>query len=137
MGSGPEAKRSVERELKRILSGGRPTRLDVDYVAADGRVVMFSGSMQSQQAGGKIVAAQSILRDVTEQRIAERQLDQSQRNLEALVENTGDSIWSLDRHHRLITLNSAFALAMEARTGSEPKVGQLPAEVFPPEDIAW
>ncbi len=133
----PAQRAVVERELKRNLSGGRPAHLDVDYVAADGRLVMFSGSMQSQQAGGKIVAAQSILRDVTEQRLAERQLDQSQRNLEALVENTGDLIWSLDRHHRLITLNSAFALALEARTGSEPKVGQLPAEVFPPEDIAW
>ena len=133
----PAQRLAVERELKRILSGGRPTRLDVDYVAADGRLVMFSGSMQSQQAGGKIVAAQSILRDVTEQRIAERQLDQSQRNLEALVENTGDSIWSVDRHHRLITLNSAFALATEARTGTEPMVGQLPAQVFPAEDVAW
>lgn len=133
----PAQRGAVERELKRILSGGRPARFDVDYVAADGRVVMFSGSTQPQQASGKIVAAQSILRDVTEQRLAERQLDQSQRNLTALVENTGDSIWSVDRHHRLITLNSAFALAMEARTGSEPAVGQLPAQVFPPEDVDW
>ncbi len=133
----PAQRGAVETELKRILNGGRPARFDVDYVAADGRVVMFSGSTQPQQAAGKIVAAQSILRDVTEQRLAERQLDQSQRNLTALVENTGDSIWSVDRHHRLITLNSAFALAMEARTGSEPAVGQLPEQVFPPEDIAW
>jgi PAS domain S-box-containing protein len=133
----PAQRAAVEKELKRILSGGRPARFDVDYVAADGRVVMFSGSTQPQQSAGKIIAAQSILRDVTEQRLAERQLDQSQRNLTALVENTGDSIWSVDRHHRLITLNSAFSLAMEARTGSEPAVGQLPAQVFPPEDVEW
>jgi PAS domain S-box-containing protein len=133
----PAQRASVEREVKRILSGGRPARFDVDYVAADGRVVMFSGSMQAQHAAGKIIAAQSILRDVTEQRLAERRLDESQRNLAALVENTGDSIWSVDRHHRLITLNSAFALAIEARTGAEPAVGQLPAQVFPPEDVAW
>lgn len=93
---------------------------------------MLSGSVQAQQAAGRTVATQSILRDVTEQRLAERQLDESQRNLEALVENTGDSIWSVDRHHRLITLNSAFALAMEARTGSEPHVGQLPPRSFRP-----
>ncbi|MEQ1856035.1 MAG: PAS domain S-box protein, partial [Longimicrobiales bacterium] len=133
----PAQRTSVERELKRILGGGRPARFDVDYVAADGRVVMFSGSMQAQHAGGRIVAAQSILRDVTEQRLAERKLDESQRNLAALVENTGDSIWSVDRHHRLITLNSAFALALEARTGTEPTVGQLPVQVFPAEDADW
>jgi PAS domain S-box-containing protein len=133
----PAQHSKIERELSRTLQGGRPARIDVDFVAADGRVVMFSGSMQAQQEGGRTIAAQSIFRDVTEQRLAERQLDQSQRNLNALVENTGDSIWSVDRHHRLITLNSAFALAMEARTGSEPTVGQLPDQVFAPGDVAW
>ncbi|MGE0159214.1 MAG: PAS domain S-box protein [Gemmatimonadales bacterium] len=133
----PAQRSKLERELQRILDGGRPTRFDVDFVAADGRVVMLSGSMQAQQVGGRTVSAQSIFRDVTEQRLAQRELDASRRNLTALVENTGDSIWSVDREHRLITLNSAFALAVEARTGSEPVVGQLPAQVFPPEDVAW
>jgi len=133
----PAHRARLEKEVQRILNGGAPSRFDVDYVAADGRVVMLSGSVQAQQSGGRTVATQSILRDVTEQRLAERQLDESQRNLEALVENTGDSIWSVDRDHKLITLNSAFALAMEARTGHEPKVGQSPSEVFLPEDVAW
>ena len=133
----PSQRTKIQRELERILDGGRPARFDVDYVSADGRVVMLSGSMQAQQVGGKTVSAQSIFRDVTEQRLAQRELDASRRNLTALVENTGDSIWSVDREHRLITLNSAFALALEARTGSEPQVGQLPGELFPPEDVEW
>jgi PAS domain S-box-containing protein len=133
----PAQRARMQREFKRILAGGSPTRFDVDYVASDGRVVMLSGSVQAQQSNGRTIATQSILRDVTEQRLAERQLDESQRNLEALVENTGDSIWSVDRHHRLITLNSAFALAMEARTGHEPEVGQLPEDVFLPKDVPW
>jgi PAS domain S-box-containing protein len=133
----PAHRAALRRELARILGGGHPRRFDVDYVASDGRVVMLSASTQAQRAGGKIVATQSILRDVTEQRLAERQLDESQRNLQALVENTGDSIWSVDRHHRLITLNSAFSLALEARTGHEPSVGQLPSDIFPPEDVGW
>ena len=110
----PAQRVKIQRELERILDGGQPARFDVDYVAADGRVVMLSGSMQPQQVGGKTVSAQSIFRDVTEQRLAQRELDASRRNLTALVENTGDSIWSVDREHRLITLNSAFALAVEA-----------------------
>jgi PAS domain S-box-containing protein len=133
----PAHRGPVRKEFKRILDGGTPRRFDVDYVAADGRVVMLSGSVQVQQSAGRTVATQSILRDVTEQRLAETQLAEAQQNLEALVENTGDSIWSVDRHHRLITLNSAFALEMEARTGTEPQVGQLPAEVFLPQDVGW
>ena len=126
-----------EQELGRVLEGGDPERFNVEYVAADGRIVILSGSAQAQYVRGEAVGTQGILRDVTEQRLAERQLDESRANLAALVENTGDSIWSVDRQHKLITLNSAFSLAMEARTGSEPKVGQLPAEVFAQEDVAW
>jgi PAS domain S-box-containing protein len=133
----PAHRPKIQRELERIWDGGKPTRFDVDFIAADDRVVMLSGSMQAQHGGGRTIAIQSIFRDVTEQRLAQRELDASRRNLTALVENTGDSIWSVDREHRLITLNSAFALALEARTGSEPQVGQLPEEVFPPEDVGW
>jgi len=127
----------LEDELKRVIEGGEPRRFNVEYLASDGRVVILSGSTQAQLVGGSSVATQSILRDVTEQRLAERRLDESQRNLEALVENTGDSIWSVDRDHRLITLNSAFSLAVEARTGREPKAGELPAQIFAPEDVEW
>jgi PAS domain S-box-containing protein len=133
----PEYREKLRAELDRVFKGGQPDRFNVEYVAADGRLVILSGSTQAQLVGDKAVATQSILRDVTEQRLAERQLDESQRNLEALVENTGDSIWSVDRQHRLITLNSAFSLAVEARTSREPVAGQLPAEVFPPEDVEW
>jgi len=133
----PDHRERLEAELKRVLGGGEPRRFNVEYLAADGRVVILSGSSQAQLIGDRAVATQSILRDVTEQRLAERRLDESQRNLEALVENTGDSIWSVDRDHRLITLNSAFSLAMEARTGREPRAGMLPEEVFPPEDVDW
>ena len=127
----------LEGELKHVLAGGEPRRFHVEYKASNGRIVILSGSTQAQFIGNEPVATQSILRDVTEQRLAERRLDESQRNLEALVENTGDSIWSVDREHRLITLNSAFSLAMEARTGREPQAGELPSEVFPPEDVEW
>ncbi|MDX1493339.1 MAG: PAS domain S-box protein, partial [Longimicrobiales bacterium] len=133
----PDHRASFEQELQRVMEGGEPRRYNVEYLAADGRVVILSGSSQAQRIGDRAVATQSILRDVTEQRLAERRLDESQRNLEALVENTGDSIWSVDRNHRLITLNSAFSLAMEARTGQEPRAGMLPEEVFPPEDVEW
>jgi PAS domain S-box-containing protein len=133
----PEHRDTLTEEFDRVLSGERPRRFNVEYVAKDGRAVILSGSAQAQLVNGEAVATQGILRDVTEQRLAERQLAESRANLGALVENTGDSIWSVDRDHRLITFNSAFALAMEARSGHEPGVGQLPGQLFPPEDLPW
>ena len=133
----PSHRGSLERELTHVLRGGAPRRFPVHYLAADGRAVILSGSAQAVIQDGEAVATQSILRDVTEQRLAEQRLVASQEKLEALVENTGDSIWSVDRDHRLITLNSAFALEVEARTGREPAVGQGPSQVFASEDLDW
>ncbi|MEJ2206245.1 MAG: response regulator [Gemmatimonadota bacterium] len=128
---------TVRSEFDRVLRGQPSRRFNVEFVAANGRVVILSGSVAAQHVGGKPAATQGIFRDVTEQRIAERQLADSQANLTALVENTGDAIWSVDRDHRLITFNSAFSLAMEARTGREPAVGHLPFDVFVAGDVDW
>jgi PAS domain S-box-containing protein len=133
----PEHRKSLRDEFDRVLNGEPPRRFNVEYLAADGRTVVLSGSAQAQLVDGEPVATQGILRDVTEQRLAERQLAESRANLGALVENTGDSIWSVDRDHRLITFNSAFALALEARTGNEPAVGQRPGALFPEENLTW
>jgi signal transduction histidine kinase/DNA-binding response OmpR family regulator len=83
------------------------------------------------------VSTQAIFRDVTEQRRAERELAASRANLAALVENTGDAIWSVDTRQRLVTFNSGFALAVEARSGREPRVGDSPESVFGTGQAYW
>ena len=133
----PDHRDSLKHEFNRLYKGGEPEQFETEYAAADGRLVILQGSTQVQYADDQAVGTQTILRDVTEQRLAERRLDESQRNLEALVENTGDSIWSVDRNHRLITINSAFSLAIEARTGQEPQVGHFPRDLFEEEDAQW
>ena len=133
----PDHRRELREEFDRMYRGGDPIPFNTEYVAADGRLVLLSGSSQVQFSEDQAVITQTILRDVTEQRLAEQRLGEAQRNLEALVENTGDSIWSVDRNHRLITMNSAFALAIEARTGQEPQVGQFPNQLFDDEDAQW
>ena len=43
----------------------------------------------------------------------------------------------MDSEQQLITFNSAFALAVEARSGREPKVGMTPGDVFLAEDLPF
>lgn len=133
----PAHRDGLQREFDRVMAGEPSRRFNVEYIAADGRVVILSGSTGAQRVQGRAVATQGIFRDVTDQRMAERQLADSKANLTALVENTGDAIWSVDRQHRLITFNSAYSLAIEARTGREPKVGDLPIDVYGPDAADW
>ena len=133
----PAHRERLETEFDRVLNGDAARRFNLEYIASDGRIVILSGSAQAQKVGGLPVATQGIFRDVTEQRLAERQLAESRANLGALVENTGDAIWSVDHAQRLITFNSAFALAIEAQTGREPRVGDVPADIFQGPDAEW
>ena len=133
----PRSRDRCQHQIEQVLEGEDLSGIELEFVAADGRTIICSGSMNCRFEDGKPVAIRSIFRDVTEQREAERAIATSRANLEALVESTGDAIWSVDRDHRLITFNTSFALSMEARTGREPQKGDSPAKVFRPEEVGW
>ncbi len=123
--------------LERALGGERLPRVEVDMLSRDGRPVTCSGSLIRYVDAAGASSVQGIFRDVSQQRRAEADLASSQANLAAVVESTGDSIWSIDREQRLLTLNAAFALAVEAQTGREPRPGDRPEAVFTAEDVEW
>ncbi len=126
-----------KRDFARVLQGEDLPVLEVDLVAADGQVIQVAGSATVWEKDGEAVATRGIFRDITEQTQARRKFEAFQANLRALVENTGDAIWSVDRAKRLITFNTAFSMALEVRTDREPKVGDRPSDCLPPEDVAW
>ena len=133
----PRCRDRCQQDFQRVLKGETLGNYEVEFIAADGRVVICSGSSNCRFEDGRPVATRSILRDITEQKRAQRDLDGFRANVTALVENTGDAIWSVDRRHCLITFNSAFALVLEARTGREPSKGDLPEALFTKEDAGW
>ncbi len=126
-----------QRDFQRVLEGASLPTLEVDFLARDGRVVRCLGSANARFQDGRAVATRSIFRDISEQVKARRDLQAFQANLQALVENTGDAIWSVDRNLQLITFNTAFSMALEARSGREPRVGDSPEACFPGEDAPW
>ena len=125
------------RQFRSVLSGSSLPLVEVSFRARDGRIVSCSGSANARFHDGKAVAARAIFRDITESLETRRELEAFQANLQALVENTGDAIWSVNRSLELITYNTAFSMALEARTGKEPVDSGLPEQVFPPADAAW
>ncbi len=125
------------RDFRSVLDGKSLPVVEVSLRARDGRIVFCSGSANARFEDGKPVATRTILRDISESRAARRELEAFQANLQALVENTGDAIWSVNRSLQLITFNTAFSMALEVRTGKEPGMGGLPEDVFPKEDAGW
>lgn len=56
-------------------------------------------------------------RDFTEQKKAEQQKEFDSNNLTALINNTHDLMWSVDKDLKLITFNDAFSKAIELTSG--------------------
>lgn len=68
--------------------------------------------------------------DITEKKVAEQQREFEANNLAALINNTHDLIWSVDRNFNLITCNEAFNKLVYQITGKRMKKGVY---VFLPE----
>ena len=133
----PDSRDSFRETTRRIFQGEELSDLEVVFVAKNGASVICSGSSNCRFEGGRPVATRSIFRDVTEERRAAGELARSQANVRALFESTGDAIWSVDRRHRLITFNTAYALMAEVLSGRAPSVGDEMWRLTPASDLSW
>jgi PAS domain S-box-containing protein len=133
----PSCRERCRADFAAVLEGADLPAVEVTFLAADGRRVLCSGSSNARLQEGEAVASRSIFRDITEEVEARNRLEAFQANLQALVENTGDAIWSVERSKRLITFNTAFSMALEARTDREPRIGDELNRCFPLSDVPW
>lgn len=123
--------------FKKVRAGIPQVGVVLEFTHRNGHPVICSVNATPSLQDGELIAVRSIMRDVTEQTNAEVELAASRANLNALVENTGDAIWSVGTDHRLITFNSAFSLEIEARSGFEPAVGDPPEDFLPQDEVVW
>ena len=133
----PSNREKLEDKFQRLIEGESMERFISELHTRDGDPVICAISANCSRENGEVVAIRSIIRNVTDTVIAERELASSRANLNALVENTGDVIWSVNADHALITFNSAYALGVEARTGVEPKVGDGPEDLYEEEQAIF
>jgi signal transduction histidine kinase/CheY-like chemotaxis protein len=72
-----------------------------------------------------------LIRDITATRHSAELIEQNAANLAALIDNTEDRIWSIDRNFRILSCNTSFLLHMKKKWNWDPKIGdQLPFDKF-------
>ena len=77
-----------------------------------------------------------VAQDVTEQLETERQKEFDRNNLSALINNTKDLMWSVNKDLKLITFNDAFNKTIEAMTGKPMAKGDhILSLEFPEEQL--
>jgi len=74
---------------------------------------------------------QAIVRDVTERRRAERKIRESEANLKAIIENSLESIWSVNTSYEIQYVNEVFASAFMETFGVQLGIGTNIIEALP------
>lgn len=79
----------------------------------------------------EIIGASCHSRDITSQKRQENAIKQNAANLTAVMENTADRIWSIDRKYNILTVNSNFVSDFKNAFNVELKAGVNIANSLP------
>lgn len=75
-------------------------------IPLDGRTRYFEVTASPlKDSAGEIVAGVEVIRDITERKLAEKELLESENRYRSLVESTDDSIYLVDRNYRYLFMN--------------------------------
>ncbi|MEO6542279.1 MAG: PAS domain S-box protein [Ferruginibacter sp.] len=108
--------------ISRILSG-ETINFDHSYARKNGEVKWFSWTKTPVYNEGIIDGICITSADITDRKEAEEMLRNSQLNLEAIIENTDASIYSLDSDFRYLTFNKLLHDNLEQIYGLDIKPG--------------
>lgn len=93
--------------------------------------VFLKISLNPIKVGKKIQKILYIISDITEKKITEEALKKSQSNLSAVIENSHDSIFSVDNEYKLITINKTGIKSFKGTLGLNLKIGDNILEKVP------
>jgi PAS domain S-box-containing protein len=82
---------------------------------------------------GVVIYYEGMVEDITDRKILEKQLHDSEQNLSALINNIEDAIWSVDTNYRLITFNGTFSQFYREFFNAKLAPGDVIADFLPQE----
>ena len=97
-----------QKRAELVKNPGQSINFLVRMKHAKGKWLWCEGTATNMLEEAGLHAIVSNFTDVSEKKKAEQQVEFTQNNTNALINNTTDLMWSIDKEMRLITSNSAF-----------------------------
>ncbi len=107
----PEDLQAVKRRVDDYISGNKPVYdIEFRFLKADKTYMWIRSKAKivSWDVNGKPLRLVGTHSDITEQKISELELESNRSNIKAIIENTKNMIWSIDKEYNLLTCNSIF-----------------------------
>ena len=106
----PERKDEISDILERVARGERVEHFSTKRVTKDGRIIDVSLSISPvRDDTGRVVGAATIARDITQQRLAERELHIARQQLAIITRAGADGITIQDATGRMVYANDSAA----------------------------
>lgn len=125
----PDDQAEIERLVDRCMEHGEPYDVELRLVTADDQLRWVRATGEPVRTDGEIVAVRGAIRDITERKSMERELESRNQQLEAVLDNAEAAIWIRDRDSRFVLVNQNFRelFGLAAETGI---VGKRPMDLF-------
>ncbi|WP_052712247.1 PAS domain S-box protein [Domibacillus indicus] len=106
----PDYDRETFARLTRLVfSEKRVSRFETERLSKDGRIIPVSVTRSPlKDKNGAVTGASSIMRDISEQKRAERELEESKQRYESLFHLNPDMVFSMDANGSLLNTNLSF-----------------------------
>jgi PAS domain S-box-containing protein len=108
--------------ISKALNGAK-TQYERSYNRKSGEVAWIDFSITPVIEDGEVKGVCITGRNITEKKVAEQQREFDSNNLRALINNTDDLMWSVDKDLKLITFNEAFNKVIEFTSGKPLEKG--------------
>ncbi len=120
------------RKLTERALAGESVRVYKTVTDRQGRSLTYDIHLKPvQDEGGEVWGVVFSAIDVTEQEKDRLRLERSESNLQSLLDNSPDIIWSVDREYRLLTINEGFNRYLETNGFPRQQVGDCLLDPFP------
>jgi len=114
--------------VSKIIDESNATHTDSSI---DHRIVRSDGTVRYLHTArrfefdneGRAIRLYGIIHDVSDKKLTEAQREFDKNNLDALINNTGDYMWSVDRDYKLITYNKPLREIIKTVTGKTLEKG--------------
>ena len=104
----PEDRQHCQELFRQVLSGEKLDRLEVTFLAKDGRRITVEGRVSCRFVDGKPISTRGIFRDITEHKQAQEEMLLEKVRFQQLFENSPIGIAMLDAEDKIQAINSAF-----------------------------
>ena len=134
----PEDRKSVRESVRESQEKRESLRVEYRIVQPGGSIRwIVSRGRPYPKAPGQPERLMGVSSDVTQRKMTELQLGESQTLLSALVDSTSDMIWSVDSERfGLLTFNRGLSEYFLSQRGIRIEVGMDPGDLLPTEEYA-